>query len=169
MCFNANIFGWVTTLVIPLSNVRAIEKKMTVFVLPNAITVTENVNKHTFASFLSRDTTYDVIHNIWKHSQPLGESTEEDAAEEVPSRLPTTHWGAFGLAGGSEGPKRRVTHCTCSKSGAHYPNVALEAVVSGTPEQIYNLMFLSGFIKDFMSQDQKLFGRPAFLSGMKRR
>ena len=107
MCFNANIFGWVMTLVIPFSNVRAIEKKMTAFVLPNAITVTENVNKHTFASFLSRDTTYDVIHNIWKHSRPVGESTEEDAAKEAPSRLPTAHRGAFGLDGGSEGPKRR--------------------------------------------------------------
>ena len=167
MCFHANIFGWVTTLVIPFYNVKAIEKRMTAFVIPNAICVTENSNKHTFASFLARDTAYDVVYNIWKHSRPEGESTEGDGVEEVLSGLPTARAGAFGQAGGGEGPKRRVTQCACSKAGAHYPIVALEAVISGTPEQIYNLMFQSGFIKDFMAQDQKLFGWWAFLACMK--
>lgn len=168
MCFHANIFGWVTTLVIPFHNVKAIEKKMTAFVIPNAIGVTENSNKYTFASFLARDTAYDVIYNIWKHSRPEGGSAEGDAAEEVPNGLLTGHTSGFG---GSErgGPKRKVTQCACSRAGAHYSNVALEAVVSGTPEQIYNLMFQSGFIKDFMAQDQKLFGGSALPSvGMRR-
>jgi hypothetical protein len=164
MCFYANIFGWVTTLVIPFYNVKAIEKKMTAFVIPNAIGVTENSNKYTFASFLARDTAYDVIYNIWKHSRPESGSVEEDAAEEEPNGLLTGHGGVFGQIGGSErsGLKRKVTQCACSKAGAHYPIVALEAIVSGTPEQIYNLMFQSGFIKDFLAHDQKLFGRSTF-------
>jgi len=167
MCFHANIFGWVTTLVLPFYNVNAIEKKMTAFVIPNAIGVTENSNKHTFASFLARDTAYDVIYNIWKHSRPEGGSAEGDAAEEAPNGLLTARGSVFGQPGGSErgGPKRKVTQCACSKAGTHYPIVALEAIVSGTPEQIYNLMFQSGFIKDFLAQDQKVFGRSAFPSG----
>ena len=166
MCFCANIFGWVTSLVIPFYTVKAIEKQMTAFVIPNAIGVTENSNKHTFASFLARDTTYDVIYNIWKHAWSGGGSTE--AVEAPPIGLLTGHGTAFGHVAGAEGPKRKVTQCACSKAGAHYPIVALEAVVSGTPEQIYNLMFQSGFIKDFMAQDQKLLGRSAcFSAGMK--
>lgn len=157
LCFYANIFGWVTTLVIPFYNVQAIEKRMTAFVIPNAIGVTENATRHTFASFLARDTAYDVIYNIWKHSRPENGSAEGDAVEEAPNGLLTGHANGFG--GG--GLRRKVTQCACSKAGAHYPNVALEAVVSGTPEQIYNLMFQSGFIKDFLAHDQKLFGRLA--------
>lgn len=34
----------------------------------------------------------------------------------------------------------------------------MEMIVPGTPEQIYNLMFASGFIKDFLAKDQKLIG-----------
>ena len=156
LCFYANIFGWVTTLVIPFYNVKSVDKKMTAFVIPNAIGVTESSNKHTFASFLARDTAYDVIYNIWKHSRPETGSVEEDAAEEAPNGL----LNGLGQVGGAEGgrPRRKVTQCACSKAGAHYPNVSLEAVVSGTPEQIYNLMFQSGFIKDFLAHDQKLFG-----------
>jgi len=170
MCFSANIFGWVTTLVIPFYNVKAIEKKMTAFVIPNAIGVTENSNKHTFASFLARDTAYDVIYNIWKHSRPESGSAEGDATEEAPNGLLTGHGNGFGLNGAGErgGPRRKVTQCACSKAGAHYPIVALEAVVSGTPEQIYNLMFQSGFIKDFLAHDQKLFGGSAFPSADKK-
>ena len=137
---------------------------MTAFVIPNAICVTENSNKHTFASFLARDTAHDVIYNIWKHSRPEGGSAEGDTTEEVPIGLLTARGGAFGQVGGSEGPKRKVTQCACSKAGAHFPIVSLEAVVSGTPEQIYNLMFQSGFIKDFLAQDQKLFGQSTLLS-----
>ena len=162
LCFYANIFGWVTTLVIPFYNVKSVDKRMTAFVIPNAIGVTENSNKHTFASFLARDTAYDVIYNIWKHSRPETGSVEEDAAEEAPNGL----LNGLGQVGGGErgGSRRKVTQCACSKAGAHYPNVSLEAVVSGTPEQIYNLMFQSGFIKDFLAHDQKLFGETIFLS-----
>ena len=164
ICFHANVFGRVATLVIPFYNVKAIEKKMTDFVIPNAICVTENSNKYTFASFLARDTVYDVIYSIWKRLRPESGTAERDAAEEAPSGPLTRRWSGFGQVGGCEGPKRKVTECACSKAAAHYPNVALETVVSGTPEQIYNLMFQSGFIKDFMAQDQKFFGRLSFLS-----
>jgi hypothetical protein len=43
---------------------------MTAFVIPNAIQITTRQAKYTFASFLSRDTTYDVIANIWRLALP---------------------------------------------------------------------------------------------------
>ena len=91
ICFHANIFGWVTDvrisvllqpksrhlrffffaqLIVPICEIISIEKKMTAFVIPNAIQITTRTSKYTFASFLARDTTYDVIHNIWRLARP---------------------------------------------------------------------------------------------------
>ncbi|EGG11635.1 uncharacterized protein MELLADRAFT_46844, partial [Melampsora larici-populina 98AG31] len=70
LCFNANIFGWVTTLVLPFSDVVSIEKKMTALIIPNAIQVMTMQSRHTFASFISRDVTYDLMNNIWRISHP---------------------------------------------------------------------------------------------------
>lgn len=98
LCFNANIFGWVThvsssrfppfftavtqdtqtdndlvhhkQLVIPFSEVVTIEKRMTAYVIPNAIQVATLHSRYTFASFLARDTTYDLMTNIWRISHP---------------------------------------------------------------------------------------------------
>ncbi|GAA5925373.1 hypothetical protein JCM3775_001395 [Rhodotorula graminis] len=71
LSFYANIFGWVTSLVIPFSEVCSIEKRMTAYVIPNAIQVATMHARHTFASFLSRDTTYDLIGNIWRMIHPV--------------------------------------------------------------------------------------------------
>lgn len=62
--------------------------------------------------------------------------------------------------GVKEGPGKapKVTKCQCGKDGSHYSEVAMEAVFPGTPEKIHNLIFASGFIKDFMREDQKLLG-----------
>ena len=78
-------------MVVPFSDIVSIEKRMTAFVIPNAIQIATLHAKHTFASFLSRDTTYDLIVNIWKLSHPslpqnhtldyLDLSEEEEPAE----------------------------------------------------------------------------------------
>ncbi|OLL25898.1 putative membrane protein [Neolecta irregularis DAH-3] len=71
ICFNSNIFGWVTNLVIAFSEIVAIDKKSTAVIFPNAITITTlQQNRHIFASFISRDTTYDLIIKIWRISHP---------------------------------------------------------------------------------------------------
>lgn len=59
-----------TQLVVPFSEVISIEKRMTAYVIPNAITVKTLHVHHTFASFLSRDTTYALIVDIWSKSHP---------------------------------------------------------------------------------------------------
>ncbi|ODQ53302.1 hypothetical protein SAICODRAFT_25375 [Saitoella complicata NRRL Y-17804] len=70
ICFNSNIFGWVTNLVIGFGEIVAVEKKSTAVVFPNAISITTLHAKHVFASFIARDTTYDLIVNIWRLSHP---------------------------------------------------------------------------------------------------
>ncbi|KAF9144876.1 hypothetical protein BG015_012066 [Linnemannia schmuckeri] len=72
VCFHANIFGWVTTLVIAFSEITAIEKRVTAFVIPNAISIvtTTNTKGHFFASFLSRDAAHDLLMAAWRKSFP---------------------------------------------------------------------------------------------------
>ncbi|KAG1742787.1 uncharacterized protein EDB91DRAFT_1128118 [Suillus paluster] len=165
ICFHANIFGWITDLSIPIYEITALEKKMTAFVIPNAIQITTRQAKYTFASFLSRDTTYDVIANIWRLARPEDTFTDSLASSSGHIVSPSSTSDISGPVTMSEGKEaaplaraNKVTHCACSKNGGHLNETALETVLPGTPDKIYNLMFASGFIKDFMRVDQKLIG-----------
>ncbi|KAI9066552.1 hypothetical protein FKP32DRAFT_1622291 [Trametes sanguinea] len=165
VCFHANIFGWITDLSIPMSEVVSLEKRMTAFVIPNAIQLSTRTAKYTFTSFLSRDTTFDVLYNVWRLARPENSS---DASLGMSPRGSLENGDGSESTDGSAQPngkangaakaavKSKVTQCDCGKAGQHYPEVAMEAVFPGTPEKIYNLMFTSGFIKDFMRDDQKL-------------
>ncbi|KAH9058262.1 hypothetical protein EDB87DRAFT_933176 [Lactarius vividus] len=164
ICFHANIFGWVTDLIVPIYDIVSLEKKMTAFVIPNAIQITTRTTKYTFASFLARDTAYDVIYNIWRLARP------EDGFSEAESMgrpaLDATHTLGPGVLPNGPGaivngpgivvPVHKVTQCACGREGRHYSELAMDVVLPGTPERIYNLMFASGFLKDFMRVNQKL-------------
>ena len=153
-----------------MHEIITLEKKMTAFVIPNAILITTKNNKYTFASFLSRDNTYEVIHNSWRMSGADisgngGGSlrTSFDSAESGRTGMDGTR--VNGANGGSPtggkgvlGKAPKVTKCQCGKDGSHYSEVAMEAVFPGTPEKIHNLIFASGFMKDFMREEQKLLG-----------
>ncbi|KAF9516001.1 hypothetical protein BS47DRAFT_1443735, partial [Hydnum rufescens UP504] len=168
MCFHANIFGWVTNVTVAFYDVISLEKKMTAFVIPNAIQVTTRTAKYTFASFITRDTSYDVIHNIWRLSLPHNSDPHQlsqFAAEERSSirsgatgqSPPSDPDGALVNGGLGTVPKpHRITHCACSKRGEHYNETMMDCSMPGTPGQIHSLMWTSGFIKDFMSVNQKL-------------
>ena len=147
--------------------VISLEKRMTAFVIPNAIQLSTRTAKYTFTSFLSRDTTFDVLHNVWRLARPedssMGSqrvsprgSLEEGEGSSIADGGPINGVGAPAK---EKGPARnRVTQCDCRNSGGHYPETAMDAVFPGTPEKIYNLMFSSGFMKDFMRENQKLLG-----------
>jgi hypothetical protein len=127
---------------------------MTAYVIPNGVQITTRQAKYTFASFLSRDTTFDVVHNIWKLERPDDvsiisgrESYEHPGIGELTSTVPN---GVVQL--------KKATQCACGKEGKHFTETALETVLPGTPDRIHNLIFASGFIKDFMAVDQKLLG-----------
>ena len=75
ICFSSNILGWVTTLVIGFDEVIAIEKESTAMVFPNAIAIQTLHARHTFRSLLSRESTYDLMVNIWKQNHPALKSS----------------------------------------------------------------------------------------------
>lgn len=70
ICFSSNIFGWVTTLVMSFDEIVAVEKRSTALVFKNGLEISTLHAKHIFASFASRDTTYDLIVKIWKLGHP---------------------------------------------------------------------------------------------------
>lgn len=65
ICFNSNILGWVTNLLIPLQEVIQIEKKSTAVLFPNGMIIRTLHHKYVFATFLSRDTTFNLITKVW--------------------------------------------------------------------------------------------------------
>jgi len=153
-----------------MPDIITLEKKMTAFVIPNAILITTKTGKHTFASFLSRDNTYEVIHNSWRMS---GADVSANGGGSMRTSFDSVESGRAGMEGtrangvngsgavvgkGSPGKAPKVTKCQCGKDGTHYSEVAMEAVFPGTPEKIHNLIFASGFMKDFMRKEQKLLG-----------
>ena len=70
LCFSSNILGWVTNLVISFDEVVSVEKKSTAVLFPNAIVIQTLHARNIFASFLARDSTYDLIIGIWRISHP---------------------------------------------------------------------------------------------------
>jgi hypothetical protein len=141
---------------------------MTAFVIPNAIQITTRTTKYTFASFLARDTAYDVIFNIWRLARPEDGLSEDETSGrpvlDAPHALRTaspTESAAISI-GPVAAPIRKVTTCACGREGKHYSELAIDTVMPGTPERIYNLMFASGFLKDFMRENQKLEGKFCF-------
>ncbi|ANB11860.1 Ysp2p [Sugiyamaella lignohabitans] len=70
VCFNSNILGWVTNLVIAFDEIVTMEKKMTAGLFPNGIVIQTLHARHSFASFVNRDSVIDFLMSIWKKSSP---------------------------------------------------------------------------------------------------
>jgi hypothetical protein len=152
---------------IPIHEVNALDKKMTALFIPNAIQVSTPDAKYTFASFMSRDTVFDVIFNVWRLARPdaaagrLGGPSDADIDQGGGAGRAAIDEARVGTAAGKApgGPAAaKKTACACGTRGEHYAQTAMDVVLPGTPEKIYNLMFASGFVKDFMRDNQKLMG-----------
>jgi hypothetical protein len=74
------------------------------------------------------------------------------------SRAPSDAGADTALVSGGAGKGHAKTECACGKEGKHFTETALSTTFPSTPEKVYNLMFNSGWLKDFMSEDQKLKG-----------
>jgi len=64
--FYSNVFGYVTKLLIPTVSVLKISKEKTARIIPNAVGVLTEDDKHVFCSLLSRDSTYTLMVQVWK-------------------------------------------------------------------------------------------------------
>lgn len=74
ICFYANIFRWETLLMIRCRDVASMTKEKTARVIPNAIQICTNNEKHFFTSFGARDKTYLMLFRIWQNAlleQPM--------------------------------------------------------------------------------------------------
>ena len=122
------------------------------------------VVQYTFASFISRDTTYDVLMNIWRLCNPNAvmsttsfRDTSSRPASIVDGNIADDSTQKDG-GGGAGGKGHAKTECACGKKGEHYSETALETTFPTAPEKAYNLMFASGWFKTFLSDNQKLRG-----------
>ncbi|ODQ68080.1 hypothetical protein NADFUDRAFT_39482 [Nadsonia fulvescens var. elongata DSM 6958] len=68
VCFQANILGWVTNLILEFEEIVAIEKRSTAGLFPNGIMIQTLHDRHIFASFIQRDMTYNFLVSVWKTS-----------------------------------------------------------------------------------------------------
>ena len=71
LSFYSNLFGWTTNLMIPFTEILAIEKKVTAYVIPNAIQIVTSARKYFFTSFLFRDTVFQSMIDTWKRSRAV--------------------------------------------------------------------------------------------------
>ncbi|XP_041980285.1 protein Aster-B-like [Aricia agestis] len=75
LCFYASIFGWETSLTLRWKDVTAITKEKTALVIPNAILVCTETEKHFLTSFSGRDKAYLMLFRVWQNAlmdQPVG-------------------------------------------------------------------------------------------------
>ena len=84
VCFNSNLLGWVTNLIIPQEEILLIEKKTTAGLFPNGIVIETKSAKHNFASFLLRDQTYDFMQAVWHRKEPLLNDLRNSITENGP-------------------------------------------------------------------------------------
>ena len=62
--FYANIFSWIYTLTVPVSDIRNVERKSIAGVIPNAICVYTENSQYYFASFLHRELAFNLISQL---------------------------------------------------------------------------------------------------------
>ncbi|XP_066591624.1 uncharacterized protein [Prorops nasuta] len=80
--FYSNVFGYVTKLLIPTTSVLKISKEKTARIIPNAVAVATEDERHVFCSLLSRDSTFKLMKQVWDAAM------EARPVEDLPLPLP---------------------------------------------------------------------------------
>ncbi|KAJ4936016.1 hypothetical protein JOQ06_017540 [Pogonophryne albipinna] len=68
ICFYSNIFRWETLLTVRLKDICSMTKEKTARLIPNAIQVSTDTDKHFFTSFGARDRTYMMMFRLWQNA-----------------------------------------------------------------------------------------------------
>jgi len=66
--FHSNVFGYVTKIKLLMTSVTAITKEKTAKIIPNAVAVCTETEKHIFTSFMSRDATFNTVTKAWRRA-----------------------------------------------------------------------------------------------------
>ncbi|XP_042355563.1 protein Aster-B isoform X3 [Plectropomus leopardus] len=68
ICFYSNIFRWETLLMVRLKDICSMTKEKTARLIPNAIQLCTDNEKHFFTSFGARDRTYMMMFRLWQNA-----------------------------------------------------------------------------------------------------
>ncbi|XP_061675124.1 protein Aster-A isoform X2 [Syngnathoides biaculeatus] len=68
LCFYSNIFRWETTITILLKDVTSMTKEKTAKLIPNAIQISTDNERHFFTSFGARDRSFMMIFRLWQNA-----------------------------------------------------------------------------------------------------
>ncbi|KAK5614054.1 hypothetical protein CRENBAI_011772 [Crenichthys baileyi] len=68
LCFYSNIFRWETTITIQLKDVTSMTKEKTAKLIPNAIQISTENDKHFFTSFGARERSFMMIFRLWQNA-----------------------------------------------------------------------------------------------------
>ncbi|KAI9033981.1 GRAM domain-containing protein [Phycomyces nitens] len=164
VCFNANIFGWVTNLVIAVSDIVEIEKRSTAIIIPNAIQISTLHAKHSFASFLSRDQAYDLLVDVWRcvrppqqpiEDQKVSESDDEDSDSSEAQSEAGPRPRPVSSPAEKTAQVQDKTECECGRTNSHYPTIVMDQTFDCPMEKIFQLLYEGDFIKTFLADVQK--------------
>lgn len=145
ICFSSNILGWVTHIVIPLSEVIQIEKKSTAVLFPNGMIIRTLHQKYTFATFIARDHTFNEITKVWhgvldssdrlpkrrsrsRSKRSANDFTEDETDDGESGSSVTSISGSEGSAGdeGSEMSETKTEDSSGDKGDAEVTNLDAE-------------------------------------------
>ncbi|XP_070699638.1 protein Aster-B-like [Pempheris klunzingeri] len=68
ICFYSNIFRWETLLMVRLKDICSMTKEKTARLIPNAIQLCTDNERHFFTSFGARDRTYMMMFRLWQNA-----------------------------------------------------------------------------------------------------
>ncbi|OZJ04377.1 hypothetical protein BZG36_03194 [Bifiguratus adelaidae] len=160
ICFNANIFGWVTTLVIGFSEIVSIEKRMNARIFPNAIQISTLHAKHFFASLLTRDVVYDQLVEIWRschpglrYMRPLRASNKSINGDDTSSMRRSS------ISPGDDSDDidemidapAEPTTCSCLSADTHSSEIAcLDTTYPCSVQRLWDIIFKRRFVEDYL-------------------
>ncbi|EDO17472.1 hypothetical protein Kpol_1058p9 [Vanderwaltozyma polyspora DSM 70294] len=81
ICFNSNLLGWVSKLIIPMKDIIFMEKTSAAGLFANAISIETTLGKTQFNGFASRDEAFALMKEVW--ARVLIEEGERNPIEKV--------------------------------------------------------------------------------------
>lgn len=148
ICFHSNLFGWVNHTMIPFSDIVSLQKRSTAFVIPNAIQIITLDQKYFFTSFMSRDSAFTLLYEMWYKKCP---NRATDPAKLLPS---TSDCKADAPCSQLSTEAGVNTLCSCLKTSSHEGVINIDTVYPTSIETAFNLLFGSdtSFLKDYLSE-----------------
>ncbi|OAC98371.1 hypothetical protein MUCCIDRAFT_167461 [Mucor lusitanicus CBS 277.49] len=156
LCFNAKFFGWVTNLVLAYKDIKSIEKRNMALIVPNGIQITTHLDtKHVFASFVTRDYTFDLIYQTWQASlfpkRDANEINDPQAAKEKDNHADLANQHVAQIQTIPEETAVSSKHLLQSDiANKHYQWIVMDEVYIGTVEGFYKLLYQSDFVYHYL-------------------